>query len=161
MAWIFLAYIVFVALNLHHAYANFSTKSERKSKEKLQDTINLFDTLLKREKGIHTTLFKSVMIVDLAEIAFSLFMCYATYSITNAIWLLPCFVIILFFTFFEVKRIKHFVDKVSDYNFKQNPIVYMTRYISYIKRKNYTFITYYMYTGIGVYGLLNFLKMWL
>ena len=101
------------------------------------------------------------MIVDLAEITFSLFMCYVTYSITNAIWLLPCFVIILFFTFFEVKRIKHFVDKVSDYDFEQNPIVYMTRYISYIKRKNYTFITYYMYTGIGVYGLLNFLKMWL
>ena len=95
MAWIFLAYIAFVALNLHHAYANFSTKSERKSKEKLQDTINLFDTLLKREKGIHTTLFKSVMIVDLAEIAFSLFMCYATYSITNAIWLLLYFLLSL------------------------------------------------------------------
>ena len=161
MAGILLAYITFVTLNAHHAYVNFSKKYERRNKEKLQSTIDLFDTLLKREKGIHTTLFKSVMIIDLAEIAFSLFMCYVTYSITNAIWLLPCFAIILFFTFFEIKRIKNFVDKVSDYDFEQNPIVYMTRYVSYIKRKNYTFITYYMYTGIGVYGLLNFLKMWL
>lgn len=157
MAMVVLAFICFIGINLHHSYINFKD-DDKKTEEKARDAINLFDTLLKQEKGMHVTIYKLVMLIDIAEIAFSLFMCYATYSITHATFLLPVFVIIILFTIFELKRILNFLHKISEYQFTLNPIRYMLRYVRYIKSKNYTFMTYYLYSAIGIYGLLNFLK---